>query len=42
MVLIFTNHAKQRMLERGIKSQEVQDAIDMPDYTISKKGKNDN
>ncbi|MEK6884889.1 MAG: DUF4258 domain-containing protein [Nanoarchaeota archaeon] len=39
MPLIFTDHAKQRMIERGIKPQEVQDTIDMPDYTISKEGK---
>lgn len=39
MTLIFTKHAKQRMIERGIKLQEVQDAIDLPDYTISKEGK---
>ncbi len=39
MSLIFTNHAKQRMIERGIKLQEVQDTVDLPDYTVSKEGK---
>jgi len=39
MNLIFTNHAKQRMIERNIKPQEVQEAIDFPDYTLSKENK---
>ena len=39
MNLIFTNHAKQRMIERGIKINEIQEAIDFPDYTINKDGK---
>ena len=36
MNLIFTSHTKQRMFERGIKAEDVEGAIDMPDYTISK------
>ena len=36
MNLIFTNHAKQRMIERDIKLEEVKDAIDYPDYAVSK------
>jgi hypothetical protein len=39
MTLIFTNHAKKRMIERDIKLEEVQKAVDMPDYTISKENK---
>ena len=39
MTLIFTNHAKQRIMERNIKIEEVQEAIDLPDYTISKEDK---
>jgi hypothetical protein len=39
MNLIFTNHAKQRMIERNIKMQEVQETINLPDYTISKEDK---
>jgi hypothetical protein len=39
MKLIFTNHAKQRMIERDIKIEEVQETIDFPDYTVSKEGK---
>ena len=36
MKLIFTNHAKQRIIERNIKIEEVQETIDFPDYTVSK------
>jgi hypothetical protein len=39
MNLIFTNHAKQRMIERSINLEEVKEAIDFPDYTISKENK---
>ncbi len=36
MKFILTNHAKERMIERGIKQEEIQEAIDFPDYTINK------
>jgi len=39
MKLIFTNHAKQRMIERGIKLEEIQNTIDFPEYTIRKNKK---
>ena len=39
MKLIFTNHAKQRMIERSIKLEEVKETIDLPDYSISKENK---
>ena len=38
MNLIFTVHAKQRILERNIKIEDVENAIYFPDYTISKNG----
>jgi len=35
MKLIFSNHAKNRMIEREIKIKEVQGAIDFSDYNVS-------
>jgi len=39
MEIIFTKHAQQRMLERGIKLEQIKNTIDFPDYTISKNNK---
>jgi Domain of unknown function (DUF4258) len=39
MNLILTTHAKQRMIERGIKLSEIQDTILTPNYTINKENK---
>ena len=39
MEIIFTDHAKQRMIERGIKFNEIKETIELPNYTISKNGK---
>lgn len=39
MKFIFTTHAKQRMIERGIKIEQIKDVIELPDYTITKDGK---
>jgi len=39
MDVIFTKHAKERMIERGIKKEWVNEAIDLPDYKVSKKDK---
>ena len=39
MELILTKHAKQRMLERNIKIEEIQETIEFPDYTIIKNNK---
>jgi hypothetical protein len=39
MKIFFTNHAKQRIIERGIKLNEIKDAIDFPDYIITKENK---
>ena len=36
MNLIFTTHAKKRMFERGIKIEYIKEAIEFPDYTITK------
>ncbi len=37
--IVITNHAKQRMVERGITIEEIRDAIDFSDYTINKENK---
>ena len=37
--IIFTKHAKQRMLERGISMEEIQETINLPDYTINRENK---
>lgn len=39
MNIILTKHAKQRMLEREIKFENIQDTINFSDYTIKKNGK---
>jgi len=37
--LIFTSHAKKRMFERNIKIEDIQAAIELPDYTITRSNK---
>ena len=37
--IILTKHAKQRMLERGIRMEEIQETINLPDYTINRGNK---
>ncbi len=39
MKLILTNHAKKRMIERKIKFNQIQDAINFPDYTIRRENR---
>jgi len=39
MKILLTDHAKQRMAERGITLLQIQEAINFPDYTISKENK---
>jgi hypothetical protein len=39
MKIILTKHAKQRMTERNIKLEEVQETIEMPEYTVTKNNK---
>ena len=39
MRIVLSNHAKKRLIERGIKMRDVQEAIDIPDYTVSKGNK---
>ena len=36
MKIIYTNHTKKRMKERGIKSSWVEECIEIPDYSVSK------
>ena len=39
MKINFSYHAKKRLIERGIKFKDVQETIEMPDYTVSKSDK---
>ena len=39
MNFILTNHAKKRMIERGIKIKDIEETLDFPDYTINKQDK---
>ncbi len=39
MKIILTKHAKQRMEERSIGIEQIQETINFPDYTISKENK---
>ena len=39
MVIILSYHAKKRLYERGIQFKDVQNTIEMPEYTISKGNK---
>jgi hypothetical protein len=34
MPVILTDHAKKRMVERGITFKQIEDTIEMPDYTV--------
>jgi len=36
MPIILTEHAKKRMAERAINMKQVQETIEMPDYTVQK------
>ena len=36
MKIVLSYHAKKRLIERGIKMQDLQDTIEIPEYTISK------
>ncbi len=38
MDIVFTEHAKERMLKRKITEEEVKEAIKYPDKIIKKKG----
>lgn len=37
--LIFTNHAKKRMIERNIKLDEIKEGVEFPDYVVNKDNK---
>ena len=39
MRIFLSHHAKKRLSERGIKFKDVQETIEMPEYTISKMNK---
>jgi len=34
--IILTDHAKKRMAQRAISMHHIQEALDLPDYTVSK------
>ncbi len=36
MPIILTDHAKKRMAERAITFKQIQETIEMPDYTVQK------
>ncbi len=36
MKLIYTNHAKKRMLQRNIPEKEVLEIIEFPEYTLKR------
>ena len=36
MTIILTDHAKKRMAQRAITFKQIQETIEMPDYTIQK------
>jgi len=36
VTIILTTHAKKRMAERAITFKQIQETIEMPDYTIQK------
>ncbi len=36
MRISLSHHAKKRLLERGIQFKDIQETIEMPEYTISK------
>jgi len=35
-MIILTDHAKKRMAQRAISFRQIQETIEMPDYTIQK------
>ena len=39
MPIILTTHAKKRMAERTISLKQVQETIEMPEYTVQKEQK---
>jgi uncharacterized DUF497 family protein len=36
VTVILTDHAKKRMAQRGISFKQIQETIEMPDYTVQK------
>ncbi len=39
MKIILTTHAKHRMIERAISLRDIQDCIELQDYTVTKENK---
>lgn len=39
MKIIFTNHSKQRKVERSVSDEQIKQTIELPDYTIKKENK---
>jgi DNA-binding Xre family transcriptional regulator len=39
MRIILSYHAKKRMIERDIKLQDIEETIEIPNYTVSKGNK---
>lgn len=39
MTIILTDHTKKRMAERAISFKQVQETIEMPEYTVQKEHK---
>lgn len=36
MDIIYSEHARKRMIERGIKEEDIKETIEFPDYTITR------
>jgi len=34
--IIYSEHARKRMIERGIKEEDIKETIEFPDYTITR------
>ena len=39
MKIVLSYHARKRLFERGIRFRDIEETIEMPDYTISKENK---
>jgi len=37
-MIIITDHAKKRMVERSISLENIKNTIELPDYTVDKSG----
>ncbi|MBL7051421.1 DUF4258 domain-containing protein [Candidatus Woesearchaeota archaeon] len=39
MKIDLSYHAKKRLIERGINLEDIEETVEMPDYTVSKENK---